>query len=36
MKKEEWIEIILDIIKDKTNVKDQIEAVYNFIEQASN
>ena len=36
MKKEEWIEIILDIIKDKTNVKEQIEAVYNFIEQASN
>lgn len=34
MKKEEWIEIILDIIKDKTNVKEQIEAVYNFIEQA--
>lgn len=32
----EWMEIIQDIIKDKTNVKDQIEAVYDFIEQASN
>ena len=32
----EWMEIIQDIIKDKTNVKDQIEVVYDFIEQASN
>lgn len=36
MSEKEWIEIIKDIIKDKRDVKDQIEAVYNFIEQASN
>lgn len=34
MDKDEWMGIIQDIIKDKTNAKDQIEAVYDFIEQA--